>query len=43
LGFHACLIASHTTAHKTALTATAAASRDITGMRSIDQDIACAG
>jgi hypothetical protein len=30
-------------AHKAALTATAAASREITVMRRIDQDTACAG
>jgi hypothetical protein len=40
---HAHLIASHTTAHRPALTASAAASRETTGMRRIDQGAACAG
>src|ERR1700732_4959718 len=40
---HTHLIASHTAAHSTALTATAAASRDTTVMRRIDQGAACAG
>jgi hypothetical protein len=43
LGCHTHLIASHTTAHRTALTATAAASLEITVMRRIDQETACAG
>ena len=40
---HAHLIASHTTAHSTALTASAAASRETTVMRRIDHGAACAG
>src|SRR6266478_2302608 len=40
---HAHLIASHTTAHRPALTASAAPSREMTGMRRIDQGAACAG
>ncbi|WP_424599679.1 hypothetical protein [Bradyrhizobium sp.] len=40
---HAHLIASHTMAHRPALTASAATSREITVMRRIDQDTVCAG
>ena len=40
---HAHLIASHTTAHRAALTAAAAPSREATVMRRIDQGAACAG
>ena len=40
---HAHLIASHTAAHRPALTARAAASRETTGMRRIDHGAACAG
>jgi hypothetical protein len=40
---HAHLIASHTTAHNPALTASAAPSRAATVMRRIDQGAACAG
>src|SRR5215208_799603 len=40
---HAHLIATSTTAHSTALTASAAARRAVTVMRRIDQDAACAG
>jgi hypothetical protein len=40
---HAHLIASHTTAHSPALTASAAASRETTGMRRIDHGAACGG
>src|SRR5439155_12682341 len=43
LGCHAHLIASHTMAHRPALTAAAAASRATTVMRRIDQGAACAG
>ena len=40
---HAHLIASHTAAHSTALTANAAPSRETTVMRRIDHGAACAG
>jgi hypothetical protein len=40
---HAHLIESQTTAHRPALTASAAPSRAITFMRRIDQGAACAG
>jgi hypothetical protein len=40
---HAHLIASHTIAHRAVLTASAAPSRDTTGMRRIDHGAACAG
>jgi hypothetical protein len=40
---HVGLIASHTTPHITALTTSAAPSREITVMRRIDQDAAWAG
>jgi hypothetical protein len=40
---HAHLIASHTTAHRTALTASAEPMRDTTVMRRIDHGAACAG
>src|SRR5260370_37203934 len=40
---HAHLIASHTAAHRPARTTSAAASRETTGMRRIDQGAACGG
>src|SRR5207253_4970366 len=43
LGGHAHLIASHTMAHRPALTAAAAASRATTVLRRIDQGAACPG
>jgi hypothetical protein len=43
LRWHAHLIASHTTAHSPALTTKAAASRDSTVIRRIDQGAGCDG